>query len=151
MLFSKNSFFLLLFIILIGPFVLPNVIWVLRSTKTTGVVEGIGTPSGITLGRSTYAYVSFIVGKDTFYFQGKDDDYKNNDVVPLRYQTKDPENARVATFYSIWGNTIAYCGVPLIFWIICFFAKDIVPKGSKLLIGRKPFIKLIPPSLSKRI
>ena len=143
MLFSKNAFFFLLLLLLLTPFLLPNIIWLLRSNKTTGIVEGIGTPSGITLGRSTYAYVSFTVGKDTFYFQGKDNNYKQGDAVPLYYQPKNPEDAKVASFYSIWGNTIAYCGVPMIFWIISFFAPDIVPKGSKLLIGKKPFIKVI--------
>jgi hypothetical protein len=143
MLFSKNAFFFLLLLLLLTPFLLPNIIWLLRSQKTTGLVEGIGTPSGVTLGRSTYAYVSFAVGKDTFYFQGKDNDYKQGDVVPLRYQVKDPEDAKVASFYSIWGNTIAYCGVPLIFWIICFFGKDIVPKGSGVRVGSKPFFKVV--------
>ena len=107
------------------------------------MVEGIGHASGLSLGKDTYAYVSFVNGKDTFYFQGKDDNYKQGDIVPLRYQKKDPEDARVATFYSIWGKTIAYCGVPLIFWIICFFAPDIVPKGSGVMVGRKPFFKVV--------
>jgi hypothetical protein len=127
------------------PFFLPNLIWLLRSQKTTGKVEGIGAAAGISLGPDTYAYVSFEAGRDTFYFQGMDDDFTRGDVVPVRYQKKNPEDARVATFYSIWGKTIAYCGAPLIFWIICFFAPDIVPKGSKIRIGKKPFLKLIPP------
>jgi hypothetical protein len=143
MLFSKNAFFFLLFLLLLSPIVLPNVIWLLRSVKTTGKVEGIGHATGISLGRDTYALVSFMAGKDTFYFQGKDDDYKQGDIVPLRYQKEDPEDARIVSFYSIWGNTIAYSGVPLIFWIICFFAPDIVPKKAKILIGKKPFLKLV--------
>ena len=142
--FSKNTFFFLLLLVLLSPFVLPNIIWLLRSAKTTGVVEGIGIASGLSLGRDTYAYTSFVIGKDTFYFQGKDDNYKKGDVVPLRYQKNNPEDARVATFYSIWGKTIAYCGVPLIFWIICFFAPDIVPKGSGIVVGRRPFFKVVP-------
>ena len=143
MLFSKNSFFFLLFLLLFCPIVLPNLIWLLKSVKTTGRVEGIGQATGISLGSDTYAYISFTAGKDTVYFQGKDDDYKEGDIVPLRYQPKEPENAKVAAFWSVWGNTIAYCGVPLIFWIICFFAPDIVPKGAKVLVGKKPFLKVI--------
>ena len=144
MLFTRNAFFLFLLLLLTLPFLLPNILWLLRTEKTTGKVEGIGHASGISLGRDSYAYISFRVGKDTVYFQGKDDNYKDGDIVPLRYQKTNPEDARVASFYSIWGNTIAYCGVPLIFWIICFFAHDIIPKGSKIRLGNKPFIKVIP-------
>jgi hypothetical protein len=143
MLFSKNTFFFLLFLLLFSPIILPNLIWLLKSEKTTGKVEGIGQPTGISLGSDTYAYISFKAAQDTFYFQGKDDNYKAGDIVPLRYQPKEPGNAKVAAFWSLWGNTIAYCGVPLIFWVICFFAPDIVPKGAKVLVGKKPFLKVI--------
>jgi hypothetical protein len=143
MLFSKNTFFFLLFLLLFTPIQLPNIIWLLRSHKTTGKVEGIGHATGISLGSDTYAYISFIAGSDTVYFQGKDDDYKEGDIVPLLYQPKEPEDAKVAVFWSLWGNSIAYSGVPLIFWVICFFAPDIVPKGAKVLVGKKPFIKVI--------
>ena len=145
MVFSKNAFFFILLLLLLLPTVLPNIIWLLRSAKTTGVVEGIGVSSGISLGRDTYALVSFTVGKDTFYFQGKDDHYQPGNVVPVRYQKSDPENARIVAFYSIWGNTIAYSGVPIIFWIICFFAPDIVPKGSRIRVGKRPFLKVLAP------
>ena len=145
MLFSKNAFFFLLFLLITLPFFLPNIIWLLRSEKTVGKVEGIGAASGISLGRDTYAYVSFLAKNDTFYFHGMDDDYEKGDVVPLRYQQNNPEDAKVATFNSLWGKTIAYCGAPLVFWIICFFARDIVPKGAKIRIGEKPFLKLVHP------
>lgn len=150
MLFSKNAFFFLLFLLITLPFVLPNIIWLLRSEKTVGKVEGIGAASGISLGRDTYAYVSFQVQNNTFYFQGMDDHYEKDDIVPLRYQKSNPEDAKVATFYSLWGKTIAYCGAPLIFWIICFFARDIVPKGAKILVGKKPFLKLVHPHKTAR-
>ena len=118
----------------------------MSSAKTTGKVEGIGVAAGLSLGRDTYALVSFAADKDTFYFQGMNDNFKEGDVVQVRYQKKNPEDAKVASFYSIWGKTIAYCGVPLIFWIICFFAPDIVPKGSSIRLGKKPFLKVIPPA-----
>lgn len=145
MVFSKNAFFFLLLLLLTLPFLLPNVLWLLRSEKATGKVEGIGASSGLSLGRDTYALVSFSTGKDTVYFQGKDDNYKEGDIVPLHYQPKNPEDAKIASFYSLWGNTIAYMGAPLIFWIICFFARDIVPNGSSIRLGKKPFLKVIAP------
>lgn len=150
MLFSKNAFFFLLLLLLTLPFLLPNIIWLLRSEKATGRVEGIGAAVGMSLGSDTYALVSFMAGKDTVYFQGKDDHYKKSDIVPLRYQPANPEDARIATFYSVWGNTIAYMGAPLIFWIICFFARDIVPNGSRIRLGGKPFLKVIPPAKTGR-
>ncbi len=143
MVFSKNVFFGLLFLVLFLPIILPNVIWLLRSKKTTGKVLGIGRATGISLGSDTYAYINFKTGRDSVYFQGKDDDYKEGEIVPVYYIPKDPEDARVAAFWSVWGNTIAYCGVPFIFWSICFFAPDIVPKKSRVMVGKKPFIKLI--------
>jgi hypothetical protein len=146
MLFTKNAFFFLLLLIILLPFVLPNILWLLNARKTTGVVEGIGASTGISFGRDTYAYVSFLADKDTVYFQGMDDDYKRGDVVALLYQKKNPQDAKINSFYSLWGKTISYFGAPLIFWIICFFAPDIVPKGSKIRIGKKPFVKLIPPA-----
>jgi hypothetical protein len=145
MVFSKNAFFFLLLLLLLTPPVLPNIIWLLRSSKTTGKVEGIGISTGLSLGRDTYALVSFLAGKDTVYFQGKDDHYQEGDVVPVRYQTSNPEDAKIAAFYSLWGNTIAYSGVPIIFWVICFFAPDIVPKGSSVRIGKRPFLQVVAP------
>ncbi len=53
-------------------------------------MEGIGSASGISLGTDTYALVSFTAEKDTFYFQGKDDNYKQGRAVPVRYQKKKP-------------------------------------------------------------
>ncbi|MDQ6610326.1 MAG: DUF3592 domain-containing protein [Bacteroidota bacterium] len=115
----------------------------MRSKKASGKVVGIGQATGISLGSDTYAYISFVAGRDTVYFQGKDDAFKEGDLVSVRYQAKEPEDAKVATFWSLWGNTLAYCGVPLIFWVICFFAPDIVPKGAKVLVGHKPFLKVV--------
>ncbi|HUC80265.1 MAG TPA: DUF3592 domain-containing protein [Flavisolibacter sp.] len=143
--FSKNSFFFLLLLLLTLPFLLPNITWLLRSQKTTGRVEGIGAASGMSLGKDTYALVSFTVGKGTFYFHGVDDDYEAGNTVPVRYQPANPEDAKIDGFYSLWGNTIAYIGAPLIFWIIFFFAKDIVPNGSRIRFGGKPFVRVLPP------
>ena len=150
MLFSKNSFFFLLLLLVTLPFLLPNIIWLLRSQKTTGTVEGIGTATGISFGKDTYALVSFMAGKDTFYFQGKDDHYEAGNIVPLRYQPTNPEDAKIVSFYSLWGNTIAYMGAPLIFWIIFFFAKDIVPTGASIRLGGKPFVRVIAPQKRAR-
>lgn len=151
MLFTKNAFFALLFFLLFTPIVLPALIWLLKSVKTVGRVEGIGQASGISLGSDTYALVSFLTSRnDTIYFQGKDDDYEKGTTVPVRYQIKNPEDAKVAVFWSLWGNTIAYCGVPLIFWCICFFAPDIVPKGTSVHVGGRPFFKVIHPNRRSR-
>ena len=144
MVFSRNAFFFLLFLVLTLPFLLPNIIWLLNSKKTTGVVEGIGTATGVSFGRDTYAYVSFTVNNQAYYFQGMDHDYKAGDKVVLRYQKKNPKDAKIVGFFSLWGKTIAYCGAPLIFWLISFFAYDLIPKRSQIRLGKKPFFKVIP-------
>jgi hypothetical protein len=148
--FSKNAFFFLLLLVITLPFMLPNIIWLLRSQKALGKVEGIGVASGISLGPDTYALVSFTAGEKAVYFHGQDDNYKPGDIVPLRYQPRNPEDAKVATFFSLWGSTIAYMGAPLIFWIIFFFARDIMPAGSRISFGGRPFVRVIPPAKSLR-
>jgi hypothetical protein len=143
MLLSKNQFFFLLLFIVLSPFLGTNVVWLLRSQKTTGKVQGIGHHTGMNLGTSSYALVSFETAKDTVWFQGVDQEYELGDKVPVRYQTANPSDARIATFLSLWGDTFAYGTVAFIFWVVCFLSKDLVPKSAKVRIGKKPFIQLI--------
>jgi hypothetical protein len=144
MLLSKNQFFFGLLFLLLAPFIIVNSVWLLRSQKATGKVQGIGEHMGMNLGPSTYALVSFRVANDTVWFQGMDQEYKYGDVVPVRYIPSHPSDAKIATLLSIWGDTLAYGAVPFIFWIVCFLSKDLVPATSRVRIGKKPFIQIIP-------
>jgi len=143
MLLSKNQFFFSLLLLILLPFVGTNIMWLLRSEKTTGNVQGIGHHTGMNFGASSYALVSFQAAKDTFWFQGVDQEYKLADRVPVRYQSSNPSDARIATFLSLWGDAFAYGSVGFIFWVVCFLSKDLVPKTAKVRIGKKPFIQVI--------
>jgi hypothetical protein len=144
MLLSKNQFFFTLLFLLLLPFVVVNVVWLSQSEKAVGKVQGIGHHTGMNLGPSSYALISFSTASDTVWFQGVDQEYKLGDEVPVRYQRKDPKDAKVVTFLSIWGDTFAYASVAFIFWVVCFLSKDLVPKTAKVRIGKKPFIQIIP-------
>jgi len=141
---SKNGFFFMLLPLVLAPFVLYTVIWLARSEKTMGKVHGIGHSTEMNIGQHSYALISFRAGKDTFWFQGQNEDYKEGDLVPVRYSVNDPEDAKVITLLSIWGDTLAYGGVALIFWAVCFLSKDLVPKNAWVVIGGKPIIRLMP-------
>jgi len=143
MLLSKNQFFFTLLFLILLPFVGNNVVWLLRSEKTIGKVQGIGHHTGMNLGPSSYALVSFSTATDTIWFQGVDQAYKLGDQVPVRYLPSKPADAKIATLLSLWGDTFAYGSVAFIFWIVCFLSKDLVPQTAKVRIGKKPFIQVI--------
>jgi hypothetical protein len=143
MLLSKNQFFFSLLLLVLSPFMITNLVWLLRSEKTVGRVQGIGEHTGMNLGPSTYALVSFPVANDTVWFQGMDQDYKYGDLVPVRYIASNPSDAKINTPLSIWGDTFAYGSVAFIFWIVCFLSKDLVPATAKVRIGKKPFIQVV--------
>ncbi|HYH16016.1 MAG TPA: hypothetical protein VD794_12380, partial [Flavisolibacter sp.] len=75
MLLTKNQFFFLLLFIILSPFLGTNLVWLLRSEKTMGKVQGIGHHTGMNLGASSYALVSFPTAQDTVWFQGVDQEY----------------------------------------------------------------------------
>src|SRR5688572_7101164 len=97
MLLSKNQFFFSLLMIVLSPFIITNLVWLLRSEKTIGKVQGIGAHTGMNLGPSTYALVSFPIANDTVWFQGMDQEYEFGDQVPVRYISSNPSDAKIAT------------------------------------------------------
>jgi hypothetical protein len=141
---SKSQFFFLLLPLVLAPFILYTVIWLMGTDRTTGKVQGIGSSTEMNIGQHSYALISFRTATDTIWFQGHDENYKEGDVVPVRYKKNNPSDAKVVTLLSIWGDTMAYGGVALIFWAVCFLSKDLVPKNAWVVIGQKPFIKLMP-------
>lgn len=144
MLLTKNEFFALLFGLVLVPFLAYNSIWLAGTEKVEGRVVGIGQRMGMNIGKSTYALVSFKAGADTVWFQGLDQNYKEGDTVPVRYRRNDPSNARVATFLSLWGDVLGWAVIPLMVVVVLYFSPDMVPKRAMVLVGRKPFIRVIP-------
>ena len=59
------------------------------------------------------------------------------------------QSARWDIPFEIWGNSIAYGLWPLLIYLVIFLTPDkfepLVPKNSVVLLGLKPFLKVIPP------
>lgn len=150
MIFSRNQFFLLLFAISILPFFAYKLIWLATTTKTNGIVYFIGHGNlGSVLGISTYPVIRYEAGKDTIEFKGNLNlEVQPGETVSVRYQKNDPADAKINTAICIWGDTLAYSIFPFIVLLIIFFIPErfdpIVPKRSKILLGKKPLIKIIP-------
>jgi hypothetical protein len=142
MILSRNSFFGILFLVIISPFPLYKLVWLLRSTKTTGTMFFTGHGNlGSVLGTSTYPVIRFQAGHDTLYFNGNVNiPLKEGQVVPVRFQRKDPTDAKIDVFSCIWGDTVAYELAPFLIFLVILFHPDLVPKKSKVVLGGKPFI-----------
>jgi hypothetical protein len=146
MLLNRNSFFILLFILIISPLPLYKLLWIVGSRETEGTMYFTGHGNlGSVLGISTYPVIRFCVGKDTIYFNGNVNiPMKEGEKISIRYQRNNPQDAKMNVFTSIWGDTLAYMLAPFLFFLVIFFHPDLVPKKSKVLIVRKkPWIRFI--------
>ncbi len=92
-----------------------------------------------------YSAIKFIVDQDTAWFNTSDNIiFKPGEIVPVRYQPANHNDAKVDIFIEVWGNTVIYGVVLALIIIITFLHPSIVPYRSKLRIGvRKPFIEIL--------
>jgi hypothetical protein len=138
----RTYFFLLLFTILIVPFIIYKIVWLAGSEKTYGKMSFIGkTFSGQM--DDVYSVISFMVGKDTIWFNGRNNIFfEEGETLPVRYQPNNPVDAKVNVFLAIWGDTLVYGGIPVLILIVIFVHPQIVPYRSRIqLTVRKPFFK----------
>ena len=147
MIIRKTTLFLFLFSIVITPFLVHKLLWIVRSAKADGTMGFVGKSYTGTLVHF-YAVISFRVGKDTIWFNGNDNIlYKEGETVPVRYQKKNPYEARINIFPSMWGDTLVYGGAPVLVLLMLFLHPQIFPRQSRFrLSGKKPFIHLVAPS-----
>jgi len=145
MIVSRNLFFLVLLCLFLLPLPIYKLFWLARSRETTGTLYFIGHGNlGSVLGISTYPVIWFRSGPDTVYFNGNVNiPLKPDEKVSVRYQISDPSDAKINTLTCIWGDTLAYEFGPLLIFLIIFFHPDLVPKNSRILIGKKPFLKFL--------
>lgn len=144
MILSKNQFFLGLLFLLAIPYFIYKIGWFNKySKKTTGRIIGIGHNTGMSLGESSYSLVQFNVGERKIVFNGDDENFKESDTIAVRYCEDDPQDARINTMLSNWSDGFVYGALLVIFWLVPYIMKDVLPHPSKLLIGSKPFIKII--------
>lgn len=150
MMLRKSQFFFLLVTIFVVPFFAYKLIWLSTTKKTTGIVYFIGHGNlGSVLGISTYPVIQFERGKDTVEFKGNINlDIKPGEIVSVRFQKNNPEDAKINSVICIWGDTLSYAGIPFFLLLIVFFMPDrfdpVFPKRSKIFLGKKPFIRIIP-------
>jgi hypothetical protein len=145
MILSRHSFFLLLLICILLPLPLFKLVWLAGSSETTGTMYFTGHGNlGSVLGVSTYPVIWFKQGTDTVYFNGNVNiPLKQDERISIRYQTKNPTDAKVNTFTCIWGDTLAYELGPLLIFLIVFFHPDLVPRKGKISLSWKSGIKFI--------
>ena len=144
---TRNQFFLLLFVIFVGPFFANKLLWLATSTQTTGTMRFTGHDNlGSVLGMSSYPVIRFKAGRDTIYFNGNINlDLRRDELVSIRYQKNNPSDAKINTFVCVWGDTMAYSLLPFLILLVVYLHPDIIPKKSKIFINKKSMIKIIPP------
>jgi hypothetical protein len=148
MLLNRTQFFLLLFIILIGPFIGYKIYWLYNSKHTTGVVYFMGHTLELHGDISTHRVIMFQTEKSTVTFNaGIFDPSKPGDSVSILYQKDNPSDAREDLPDRIWGDTLVYSLLPFLVLLVIFITPDsldpLIPKKSIIMLGKKPFIQII--------
>lgn len=143
MCFTRMQFFGWLFVFMVLPFFFYKVAWLLSSAPAAGTVCFMGKTINGQMS-STYPVIRFSSnGLDTVFFHGTDEAvYKPGEPLPVRYRKSNPEDARINSFTGIWQDTLIYALFPFILLLIIFLHPDIVPRGAKVIICKKPFIRL---------
>jgi hypothetical protein len=144
MIFKRVTFFFVLLTIVSLPFLVHKAIWLARSKKAIGTM-GFAGKSQAGQPVHNYALIFFIAGKDSIWFNGKDNIlFKQGNQVPVRYQADNPKDARIDIFTSIWGDTLVYGGIPVLILIVIFLDPKIIPIRSKVKLNKKkPFVEFI--------
>lgn len=139
MIIQRTIFFLMLsvfFILLISG---GKVIWFLRSEKTTGIFYFEGRGNALEQIRIANSYIYFRHGKDTVWFNGPAGlNVPEGAAIPVRYNPANPSDAKVNTFFGIWGGTIVYSSLPLLVLLVLMVHPHIIPYRSAIQLTRKP-------------
>lgn len=117
----------------------------MKSRSTVGTLEFIGHGNlGSALGMSTYPVIMFVVGSDTFHFNGDmNPELRKGQQLSVRYQEQDPSDAKINSPLSLWGDTVAYSLGPLLVFLGLVLTPDIIPSKSKVKIGYRPLIQVL--------
>jgi len=145
MIFTRTTFFVLLFVVLVVPWTIPKIIWVAGSARASGTMEFIGHSDwGSALGMSTYPVIKFEVGDHEFHFNGNGNvPLAKGQKVGVLFQKDDPEDAVIDSFGSIWGPTIAYTIGPLLIYIVLLISPAVIPWRARLRIGLPSILRVI--------
>jgi hypothetical protein len=149
MILSRNQFFLLLLVLLVGPFYFYKILWLHGSNRTKGLVGFMGHTLELDGSISRHIVILFKAGEDSVSFNAADNlGYHPGDSVQIRYQKDQPSDARIDEPSRIWGDTWVNSLSILLILLVLFFTParfdPLIPKKAKILLGKKPFIKIIP-------
>lgn len=136
MLFTRGRFFLLLFLVLVGPFFLPKLCWFVSSRTVVGCVYYTSGALDGLAGTKKSLIIRFPLGKDTIEFRGNM--YfrlPDNAPVRVRYSRFDPADARIDLPVCIWGDTLVNSLLPLGIWLVLLLTPNrfdpLIPWGCK--------------------
>lgn len=137
----RLPFIALLLLLFVCPFYLVNWIWLMRSDKINGTAVFQGKEYTGQLVHN-YTVVMFVVKKDTFFFNTSDNIFfEAGTAIPVRYQIKNPTDAKPGTWSGIWMESIFYSAMPLLVILILLVHPSLIPYRSSLrLCGKPPFI-----------
>ena len=148
MLLTRNQFFLVLSILLLGPFYVPRTLWLIHSGKATGRGWFVGHTLELQGDVSQHLVIIFKAGNDSVFFNGGGRKFHVGDSVPVRYQKDNPSDARINTFQGMWEDALINSLVPLLTLLILFITPGrfdpLIPWKARVRIGIKPLIKIIP-------
>jgi hypothetical protein len=148
MVLSRTRFFLVLSLVLLGPFYVPRLLWLAHSGTTTGKVWFIGHTLELLGDISSHRVILFKAGGDSFFFNAGDRHYKVGDPVPVRYNKTRPVDARINTVSGLWEDVFINSLLPEMVLVILFITPGrfdpLIPWKATVRIGIKPLIKIIP-------
>ncbi len=144
---NKIQFGILVMALVIAPFVAYKGVWLLQSVPATGTMCFMGKSLNGQFS-STYPVIKFNTPKgDTIFFNGLEQaEYQPGQLVPIRYQKNNPNDARINQFAGIWQDTLVYALLPFVLLMMVLLHPEIIPRGAKIIIGRKPFFSVIAPA-----
>lgn len=149
MILGRNQFFLLLALLLVGPFYLSKLLWLAHSRKTTGYACFMGHTLELHGDISQHLVILFMAGSDSVFFTaGENHGFTVGNTIPIRYQKNDPSDARIDTPICIWGDTWVNSLLPVMVLLVMYLTPNsfdpLIPHRSRVRLGTKPFIKIIP-------
>lgn len=152
MLLSRNQFFLVLAVLAHVALYMPRILWINHSERTFGLVWFMGHTLELNGSISGHLVILFQAGKDSVTFNTADNwNLKVGDTIPVRYQKTDPSDAKVDIRIAMWGDIWVNSLVPELVLLILFVTPNrfdpLIPWKSKIRIGIRPFLKIIPPPL----
>lgn len=126
---SRNNLFLILLFLIVIPVVGPRWYWLAHSKQVTGHVSFTGKDQAGQL-MHTYAVVQFNYQDSLYWFNGPDNIlYKDDTPIQVYFDPKDPSDARLGSFLALWGDLLVYGGLPVLFLVIVYFQRDLLPRG----------------------